>query len=134
MQYKSRIWLDTNLSSFTIHWGNQYICVIKGHIIYYLDSNLWMCLGPQIEQFVDLKGYWEWTFWIKSKKIWTTIYHLDKKFVRVLFGKCPGPSWSKDPRPLSCYFKGTGLSSPQLNGLFTKASSAQSKNPTIRTY
>ena len=32
--------VDTNLPSFTINWGNQNICVIKGHIIYNLDSTL----------------------------------------------------------------------------------------------
>ena len=38
------------------------------------------------------------------------------------------------PWAFELLFKGTGLGSPQLNELFTKPSSAQSKNPTIHTY
>ena len=40
----------------------------------------------------------------------------------------------QEPWAFGLLFKGTKLGSSQLNELFTKPSSAQSKNPTIHTY
>ena len=54
--------------------------------------------------------------------------------VRVLFWTMSRPKLKQGLRAFKLLLKGTGLGSPQLNGLFTKPSGAQSKNPIIHTY